>query len=122
VRHRGLIEGEERRIAPLEVGDGEIVRKIDRQQLGLTALAVGRDVFEPVRLRIERDLRDDVIVGYGEAIGGDEKTRACRGLPLGAGNERAKLQQPCRCGGIDALGSGGSWARPILSRCRQRSP
>jgi hypothetical protein len=43
-----------------------------------------RGLFEPVCLRLARDLRDNLMVGYGQPIGRDKKTRAGRGLLLGA--------------------------------------
>jgi len=117
--HRRLVEREERGIALIEVDDSKIVGKIDRQQLDLAAAAVGTGIFEPVGFRLERHLRDDVIVGDGKPVGGDKKARADRELASAAHHERANLQQPRRGRGIDALRRGRNGRNGFLRLARR---
>ena len=97
-------EFEEPSVALVEPHDGEVVGEIDGKQLDPAATAVGGGVFQQIGLGLERDLRDDMIIGDGEAVGTNQKPRADRGLPSRPGDDRSDLQQPRRRGGKDLLG------------------
>ena len=70
---RRLAEFEQRSVLTVETHEREIVGQVDRQQLELALGAVRARVLQPVGLGLQRDLRDHVIVGDGEAVGADEE-------------------------------------------------
>src|SRR5262249_13896332 len=104
--HRSFVESKERRIVFVEADDGKIVGKIDRQQPQPATCSVGGGIFEPVSVRLERDLRNHVIIGDCEPVRTDGKARAGRRLLSGADDERANLQQPRRDRGENAFRGG----------------
>jgi hypothetical protein len=104
--HRNLVEAEERRVVLVEADDGEVVRQVYAQQTDIAVTAIGRHIFKAIGRRLERDLRDHVVVGDGKAVGGNEKSRTDRDLTPCVGDQRANLQEPRRRRGIDALGNG----------------
>ena len=77
--------------------------------------AIGRRIFKSIGLRLERDLRDHVIICDRKPIGRDQKARANRGLPSGVSHQRADLQQPRGRCGINGL------CRRRCIRCRPDS-
>jgi len=80
----------------VEPDDRQIVRQVYSQQADIAATAIRGDIFEAIRLRRERDLGNDVIVGNRQPIGRNKKSRTERYLPPCAGNDGADLQQPRR--------------------------
>lgn len=90
--HRRLVEGEERRIAPVELNDREIVRHVHPDQAEIAVAAVSAPVFEPVSLRLQCGLRDHMIVRDRKPVGGDEEAGADRCLPSGICKQRTDLQ------------------------------
>jgi hypothetical protein len=73
-RHRSCAEREERRILLVEAHDREIVRQVDAEHADLAVTAIGCRIFEPIGLGLEHELRDHMIVGDGEPVGGDEES------------------------------------------------
>jgi hypothetical protein len=109
--HRGLVESEKRSVELVETDDGKIVWQVNSQDLELTMVAVRCEIFEPIGFRLEHRLRDHVIVGDGQAISGNQKSRADRRLLPRAVDQRSNLQEPRGRRGIDALGDRGRGPR-----------
>ena len=68
--------------------------------------AVGREVLEAVGLRVEGELRDDVVVRDREPVGAHDETRAQGRLAPRRLQERAHLQDARLGELVDALGGG----------------
>ncbi len=68
VGDRGRVEVEMRQVRAFELDDREIVGDVDREQLQRALRSVGPCEFEAIGLRLERVLRNDVVVRDREPI------------------------------------------------------